>query len=131
MNLEESMKILSILETAYPNYSKKLSTEELDNTGKLWLNMFGDIDYLDIGKAVGDFIKNDKSGFPPTIGQVNNLIDKKPSFLLANNNNDQIEFSSIEEWKGLYKQVFGTDPELKNLNDDESRRYIIKQLCER
>jgi len=125
------MKILSILETAYPNYSKKLSTEELDNTGKLWLNMFGDIDYLDIGKAVGDFIKNDKSGFPPTIGQVNNLIDKKPSFLLANNNNDQIEFSSIEEWKGLYKQVFGTDPELKNLNDDESRRYIIKQLCER
>jgi hypothetical protein len=56
------------IRAAYPNFYKNKA--EVDDAIVLWTEMLEEdrADY--IAKAVKDFIKNDSTGFPPTIGQI-------------------------------------------------------------
>lgn len=68
MNKRDVMAIMMIIKTAYPNYYKNQS--EISDAVNLWAEMLVDDESQLIAKTVKEFIKNDASGFPPTIGQI-------------------------------------------------------------
>jgi len=71
MTKQETMKILSVLKVAYPHSYQKQSKEEAVMMVQLWTEMFAEIPYRDVDRAVRSFIATDQSGYAPTIGQIN------------------------------------------------------------
>jgi hypothetical protein len=59
------------IKAAFPNFYKNQT--EVDDAIMLWSEMLSDDDAEFIAKAVKHFIKNDSSGFPPSIGQIRTL----------------------------------------------------------
>lgn len=68
MNKTEVTTVMTAIKAAYPNFYK--SQVETDDAISLWAEMLSEDKPDYIAKAVKDFIKNDSSGFPPTIGQI-------------------------------------------------------------
>jgi hypothetical protein len=59
------------IKAAFPNFYKNQT--EVDDAIALWSEMLADDASEFIAKAVKHFIKNDTSGFPPSIGQIRTL----------------------------------------------------------
>lgn len=59
------------IRAAYPNYYKNQT--EIDDAINLWSEMLIEDDAVFIAKATKEYIKNNSSGFPPTIGQIRTL----------------------------------------------------------
>ncbi len=72
MSYRETLQIMAILKTAYPNYYKGGS--DLEQAANLWAELFKDDDADVVAAAVKAFIVNDEKGFPPVIGQIKTLI---------------------------------------------------------
>ena len=70
MTSEETVKILSVLRGAYPQFYKNTTKQEAYDTINLWAEMFSDDDFLIVSAAVKALIAGDERGFPPVIGQV-------------------------------------------------------------
>jgi len=70
MTSEETVKILSVLRGAYPQFYKNTSKQEAYDTINLWAEMFVDEDFQIVSAAVKALIAGDEKGFPPVIGQV-------------------------------------------------------------
>jgi hypothetical protein len=68
MSKTEVIAIMTAIRAAYPNYYKNQA--EVNDAINLWAEMLQDDKADHIAKSVKDFIKNDSSGFPPTIGQI-------------------------------------------------------------
>ena len=94
MTQNETVEVLKILTTAYPKYYSNITREQANNMLNLWSTMFADKDVKDVINALKAFILTDDSGFPPTIGQINNQIYK------LNNAN---EMSELEAWSLVAK----------------------------
>lgn len=82
MNKIEIGKLLGLIKIAYPNsykYLEKLSDkEQKDETDRimlLWLACLSDIDFKDAQEGLIKFIKNDRSGFAPAIGELRGAIE--------------------------------------------------------
>jgi hypothetical protein len=52
---------------SFPNFCKNLNDKEVES---FWLSMLKDDNPEYIAKAVNDYVKNDKTGFAPSIGQI-------------------------------------------------------------
>lgn len=72
----EAIKILAVLKAAYPASYNRLPDDEAEAIVNLWAEMFTDEPYEVVGAAVKSFIAGDKSGFPPSIGQIKDSIQK-------------------------------------------------------
>ena len=70
MTRQETGKIMDILRTAYPQYYRGQSTEELRAAVSLWAEMFAGDDVAVVAAAVKALIATDEKGFPPHIGAV-------------------------------------------------------------
>lgn len=70
MTRQETGKIMDILRTAYPQYYRGQSTEELRAAVSLWAEMFAGDDVAVVAAAVKTLIGTDEKGFPPHIGAV-------------------------------------------------------------
>jgi hypothetical protein len=67
---DDTVKILSVLRGAYPQFYKNTSRQEAIDTINLWTDMFADDDFQIVAAAVKAIIVSDEKGFPPVIGQV-------------------------------------------------------------
>lgn len=67
----ETMKIMAVLQAAYPQFYAKKSDEELSQIVSLWAEMFADEPYNLVAMAVKALIKTRESTFPPGIGEIN------------------------------------------------------------
>lgn len=70
MTREETLKIMSVLKGAYPNYYRGMQREEANGVVALWTEMLADYPAEVVALAVKRFIALDDKGFPPSIGQV-------------------------------------------------------------
>lgn len=70
MTRQETGQIMDILRTAYPQYYRGRSTEELRAAISLWSEMFSGDDVRLVAAAVKALITTDEKGFPPHIGAV-------------------------------------------------------------
>lgn len=74
MTVQEVSAIMLILETAYPAFYRQNTREEKAAALKLWAEMFADDDAALVAGAVKAFIATDRTGYPPTIGQIKGQI---------------------------------------------------------
>ena len=66
MTREETIKILMVMQAAYPNYKPQDKTVAVN----VWTEMLSDIPYEKISAAVKSYIQTDTSGFAPSVGDV-------------------------------------------------------------
>lgn len=71
MNQMETIAIMAVLETAYPQFYAKKSQEEKMDAINLWAEMFADEPSEIVAMAVKALIKTRESTFPPGIGEIN------------------------------------------------------------
>lgn len=70
MDRAEVLGILSVLKAAYPNSYRGMTATDAEAMVRLWCDIFRDDSTAAVGEAVKAFISEDKSGFPPTPGQI-------------------------------------------------------------
>ena len=73
MNMKETGRILSSIQAVYPNFKKDRDAHLLT---EVWHNVFADIPYEEVNKALSAFFATDAKGYPPTPGAVNTFIKK-------------------------------------------------------
>jgi hypothetical protein len=76
MNLEETLKIFSVLKANYPNFYKNISRMDAEAQVNLWCEMFQDTPYEIVGTAVKAYIATDTDGYPPNVGKIKEQIRK-------------------------------------------------------
>lgn len=110
MTREETIKILSVLKGAYPQFYKGASKQDLEGTVSLWQSMFASDDYNLVAMAVKTIICATEREFPPNIGQIKAKMQKFQ-------NPD--EMTEAEAWncvaKALRNGVYGAEEEYKKL----------------
>lgn len=76
MNQKETIAVLAVLKTAYPQFYRGLSPQELQETVTLWSEMFAVEDFQVVKAAVKAHIATDAKGYPPHIGAIKAAIRK-------------------------------------------------------
>ena len=74
MSREETIKIMSVLRGAYPNFYRNVTRQEALDAINLWGDMFAEEPYELVAAAVKILIATDDRGFPPHIGAVKEKI---------------------------------------------------------
>lgn len=92
MSIEETAKILAVLQAAYPNFKP----DDKAATINTWYMMLGDYDYNVVQEAVKMFIATGRDGFAPSISQV---IDK--IYMIEN----PAPLAGMEAWDLVSKAV--------------------------
>lgn len=77
MTDQEARKILFTLAAAYPMAYQKMSKEMSRETVTLWATIFVKTPYAVVGKAVQQYIATNASHFPPSPGEINQIIAKE------------------------------------------------------
>ena len=76
MTIDETAAVLAVLQTAYPQFYRNASPEDIGNTVELWAEMFAADDFELVKAAVKAHIASDTKGFPPHIGAIKEAIRK-------------------------------------------------------
>lgn len=76
MNQKETIAVLAVLKTAYPQFYRGLSPQELQETVTLWAEMFAAEEFAVVKAAVKAHIASDTKGYPPHIGAIKEAIRK-------------------------------------------------------
>lgn len=116
MNRNETLLILGTLQTAYPSFYRGQTKEQIEATVRLWTDMFSDTEYALVEGAVRAIIATRVESFPPTIGLVNEMIQKLTSpwltpmeaWGLVRKAIRNGTYGSREEWEKLPEEVKAT-----------------------
>lgn len=137
MTRDETVTILGILKTSYPNFYKDMSKNEMYNTIAIWSEMFENDDLRLVKVSVKELVQTLK--FPPTIADI-----KQKMYELTNQETLPIElwaklkkaisnsaYNSEEEFEKLpeeCKLFIQTPRQLKELsqNDAEINNTVVK-----
>ena len=93
MNMKDTSRILASIQAVYPNFTKDRDARVLAN---VWQQVFADVPYAEVNRALGAFFASDVKGFPPTPGAVNAYIKKSKQLTAPTEN---------EAWARLLKAV--------------------------
>lgn len=96
MNSAETIKILAVLQAAYPNFYKNIGDKDLEAIVCLWLEMFRDDTYAEVGNAVKMLIATKANSFPPAIGEIKEQLFKARNIGQMNEG---------EAWSLVYKAI--------------------------
>ena len=111
MTREEVKELLMNIKTYYPNYKIDDPTRYIN----AWHMMLQDEDCLQVAMALKEYIKTDKSGFAPSIG---NLLSK------AQTNESNFVDESVA-WTKVYKAIcnstYNSESEFEKLDEDIKR----------
>lgn len=69
---DETIKILVVIQAAYPNYKPPDKTVAVN----VWAEMLSDIPYEKVSAAVKMYIQTDTSGFAPSIGEIRSKVQE-------------------------------------------------------
>ena len=97
MTVQDTRKILAVLQTAYPHFYRGETQESLSDAVRLWAFMFADDDYAQVSSAVSALISSRSETFPPNIGQVKQMLYKATH---------RDEMTGAEAW-GLVRKAIG------------------------
>lgn len=112
MTVDETLKVMAVLRTAYPGYYRNKSREDIEAAVNLWCEMFPE-PYRIIDAAIKALICMDESGYPPTIGQVKSKIR-----LLTSSEKE----SELTAWakvrKAIQRSTYHSEREFYSLPDE-------------
>lgn len=69
---DETIKILMVIQAAYPNYKPQDKTIAVN----VWTEMLSDVPYEKVNAALKAYIQTDKSGYAPSIGEIRSKIQE-------------------------------------------------------
>ena len=115
MNIEETVKLMAILETAYPMFYAKKTQQERENAIRLWAEMFADEPGELVAMAVKALIKSRVSTYPPGIGEITEKIQQimQPD-----------QMTELEAWGLVLKAVSNSN---YNSNEEFNKLPVIVQ----
>jgi hypothetical protein len=67
MTKKEALRLMAIMTVAYPNYR----LADIDFTATTWADMLPNYTYDQVEAALKAYILSENTGFPPSIGQIN------------------------------------------------------------
>lgn len=114
MNSTEALKLMAVLQIAYPRFYQDITDEDAEEAINLWATMFEDKPYELVKAAVKSCIATSK--WPPTIAEVNDEIIRltKPE-----------ELTEMEAWnlvnKALKNAGYESKEEFAKLPEDIQR----------
>lgn len=123
MTIDETKMILGILKTAYPNFYKEMSKQEMLNVVDLWADIFKNDNSKLVTVAVKELINSFQ--YPPTIADVKNKM-----YSLTNNDKTPSELWDRLQ-KAISRGIYHSEEEFEKL-PDEVKEFIRspKQLKE-
>lgn len=110
MTIDETKMILGILKTAYPNFYKEMSKQEMLNVVDLWADMFKNDNSKLVTVAVKELINSFQ--YPPTIADVKNKM-----YSLTNNDKTPSELWDRLQ-KAISKSIYYSEEEFEKLPDE-------------
>lgn len=107
MTRDETIKILMIIQAAYPNYKPPDKTVAVN----VWSEMLSDIPYEQVSIAVKAYIQTDTSGFAPSIGNIR----EKVQFIFSEE--DDLNESAAWEivWRAICNSGYHAEEEYNKL----------------
>lgn len=109
MTRGETIKILMVIQAAYPNYKPQDKTVAVN----VWTEMLGDIPYEQVSAALKAYIQTDKNGFAPGIGDIR----EKAQMLFG----EDVEINETEAWslvlKAIRRSTYYSEEEFLKLPD--------------
>ncbi|APH16656.1 loader and inhibitor of phage G40P family protein [Clostridium sporogenes] len=110
MTLEETIKILSIIKAAYPQWAKDLKASDAKMMVTLWNDMLQDYEYNLVQVAIKKVIATNK--FPPSVAEVIESINYITS-------GGKSEMTEIEAWglvrKAIKNSAYNAEEEFNKL----------------
>ena len=107
MTRDETIKILMVIQAAYPNYKPQDKTIAVN----VWSEMLVDIPYEKVSMAVKAYIQSDKSGFAPSIGDIREKV--QDIFAEENDLNETTAWSMA--WKAICNSGYHAEEEFAKL----------------
>lgn len=107
MTRDETIKILMVVQAAYPNYKPRDKTVAVN----VWSEMLADIPYEQVSMAVKAYIQSDKNGFAPSIGEVREKV--KNIFAEEDELNETAAWSLV--LKAIRRSTYYSDEEFAKL----------------
>lgn len=112
MTREEVKKIIMIMVNTYPNYKP----QDLSMTVDIWSSVLANNSYDEISKALYSYIRNDRSGFAPAVGQLLDYVYE---------DNHKSDLSEMAAWglvsKALRNSTYNYDAEYEKLPENVQR----------
>lgn len=76
MTKTEALKVMAILQAAFPAFYRGVTKESATASVNLWAQMFSEETYQEVSAAVMALIGTQVEGYPPTIGAVKQMLSK-------------------------------------------------------
>ena len=76
MTMEETQKIIAVIDATYPNFKVKDATIMLT----AWYGILKEYEYKDISSALTIYIKTDDSNFPPSVSKLISMLNVADKF---------------------------------------------------
>lgn len=125
MNLTETLQIMAVIRSEYPDFCRGCSQEDIDRKAALWQEMFSGDDAGLVGAAVKAIIASDQREFAPKISHIKEAMRRLT---------DQDELDEDEAWQLLRKAVsrsgYGAQKEYDQLPEELQRMCSPGQLYE-
>lgn len=118
MNEIEMSKILYVLQSSYPRHFR-ISAQEMADMVKAWLFTLGEYSYSDVSAGLKVYLSTDRTGFPPSPGQIINSMTLLKS-------NPERELTAAEAWAITYKAICSMRWECP-----EEEFYKLPKACQR
>ena len=106
MTREETIKILMVVQAAYPNYKPQDKTI----TVNLWTGMLEDFSYQQVEAALKAYIRTNKSGFAPSIGDIVDEVQ----MLFGDAQPNEVEAWELV-WKAICNSGYHSEEEFEKL----------------
>lgn len=136
MTRDETIKLLMVIQSAYPNFKPPDKTVAVDT----WYTMLKDMDYNVVQMGLRAYITSDTSGFAPSIGQLINTIytiqnpqelNEMEAWFLVSRALRNGYYGAIEEFNKLpplVQKAVGSPDNLRNwaLTDGKSIENVVQ-----
>ena len=76
MTEQETRKVLASIYVLFKREKSVLNSEEKNMEVRLWTKAFANVPYSKVSSAVETYIYTDRSGFAPTIGAINGILNE-------------------------------------------------------
>lgn len=107
MTRDETIKILMVIQAAYPNYKPPDKTVAVN----VWAEMMSDIPYEQVSAAVKAYIQTDTSGFAPSVGDIR---EKARDIFMKEDDLNEISAWSMV-WKAICNSGYHAEEEFAKL----------------
>lgn len=136
MTRDETIKLLMVIQAAYPNFKPPDKTVAVDT----WYTMLKDMDYNVVQMGLRAYITSDTSGFAPSIGQLINTIyltqnpqelNEMEAWFLVSRAIRNGYYGAVEEFNKLpplVQKAVGSPDNLRNwaLTDSKSIENVVQ-----